>query len=67
MAADPDNFEDDCRSDDGILSGEDGNDGNDSEEVRSLLFSIQSTRDEQIRNSGGNDLEPAAVSSCQCL
>jgi hypothetical protein len=43
MAADPDSFEDDCRSDDGILSGEDGDDSDDSEEVQSLLTSIQST------------------------
>ena len=62
MAADPDSFEDDCRSDGSTLSGEDGDDSKDSEEVQSLLTSIQSARVEQrIRNAGGS--EPIAVSS----
>ena len=63
MAADPDSFEDDCRSDDGILSGEVGNESNDPEEVQSLLTSIQSTRAEpRIPNNVDN--EPATVSPC---
>lgn len=60
MAADPDSFEDECRSDDGILSGDDSDDP---EELQSLPASIQtrSTRAEQrTRNTFGND--PAAVS-----
>ncbi|KAF8233991.1 hypothetical protein L208DRAFT_1377077 [Tricholoma matsutake] len=60
MAADPDSFEDDCQSNDGILSGNDGDDSDDLEEVQSLLTSIQSTRTEQrIHNAMGN--EPAAL------
>jgi hypothetical protein len=63
MAADTDNFRDDCWSDNGILSGEDGDNSNDSEEVQSLLTSIQSTRTEQRTcNTIGDELVP--VSSC---
>jgi hypothetical protein len=59
MAADPDNFEDDCRSDDGILSGDDSDDP---DEVNALFTSIRNTQSEQrIHNTAGN--EPAAVSS----
>jgi hypothetical protein len=60
MAADPDGFEDDCRSDDGILSS---GDGDDLEEVQSLSTSIRSTRAEQTNhNTVGNEL--AVVRSC---
>jgi hypothetical protein len=66
MAADPDSFEDDCQSDGGTLSGDDGDNSEDSEEVQSLLTSIQSARVEQsIRNTGGG--EPITVSFCLSL
>lgn len=57
MAADPDSFEDDCRSDDGTLSGEIADDSDDPEEVHSLLASIQtrSTQAEQrVHNAVSN-------------
>jgi hypothetical protein len=67
MAADPDSFEDDCRSDDGILSGEVGDDSDDPEEVQSLLTTIQRTRtrgaEQRIHSHVGSN-EPATVSFC---
>jgi hypothetical protein len=55
MAADPDNFEDDCPSEDDTLSGEDADDSDDSEEVQSILTSIQSARARQrVQISEGN-------------
>jgi hypothetical protein len=55
MAADPNNFEDDCPSEDDTLSGEDAEDSDDSEEVQSVLTSIQSTQARQrVQNTEGN-------------
>jgi hypothetical protein len=64
MAADPDSFEDGCRSDDGSILSGDASDDSDPEEVQSLLATIQvqGTRTEQrVHNIAGNG--PAAVSS----
>lgn len=61
MAADPDSFDNDCRSDAGTLSGEDGGNSEDAEEVQSLLTSIQSARVEQrVHNTVGS--KPITVS-----
>jgi hypothetical protein len=63
MAADPDHFEDDCRPDDGILSGDAGDDSDDPEEVQSLLTTIQRTRTRAEQRPVGSN-EPATVSFC---
>jgi hypothetical protein len=66
MAADPDSFEDDCRSDDGILSGDAGDDSDDPEEVQSLLTTIQRIRtrvEQRIHNPVGSS-GLATVSFC---
>ena len=70
MAADPDSFDDDCRSDDDILSGEvqAGDDSDDPEEVQTLLTTIQRTQAEQPRIHSLNHVStsngPATVSFC---
>jgi hypothetical protein len=71
MAADPDSFDDDCRSDDSILSGEvhaGDDDSDDPEEVQTLLTTIQRTRTEQPRIHSLNPVStsngPATVSFC---
>ena len=66
MAADPDSFEDDCRSDDAILSGGDAsgdNHGSDSEEVLHYFpTSIRAELGIRSPNTVGNE-SAATVSS----